>query len=314
MKNENQLLQEISYLITIFESAFLLLHGDKFHHDEAQMKKLYASKKISEELDEKKIDIIFMQLANEGFKEIVFNDLLTKISKYDDLVFEKKIITNNTFLNSYFDKIPELIKIQQWIKIKENDILEVEESQSGMPQLEKQKVISDFEIELNHLKKEQEMIYSKYSWIKTNYYFKILTKADEILEKIENYFEVSVLKPANEIFDSEITRKIFDKMVEKKYIYPKSQLTHEDFHLILNLKMPKKNHLKILKTTLFANIFRLLSDNIEKKGFGSKEWKSFVIEEFNLRESTLNRKYSQKHKDFKIFYEIINEKTVNNGQ
>ena len=75
-------------------------------------------------------------------------------------------------------------------------------------------------------------------------------------EKIENYFEVSVLKPANEIFDSEITRKIFDKMVEKKYIYPKSQLTHEDFHLILNLKMPKKNHLKILKTTLFANIFR----------------------------------------------------------
>ena len=50
MKNENQLLQEISYLITIFESAFLLLHSDKFHHDEAQMKKLYASKKISEEL------------------------------------------------------------------------------------------------------------------------------------------------------------------------------------------------------------------------------------------------------------------------
>ena len=41
----------------------------------------------------------------------------------DDLVFEKKIITNNTFLNSYFDKIPELIKIQQWIKIKENDIM-----------------------------------------------------------------------------------------------------------------------------------------------------------------------------------------------
>ena len=174
MKNENQLLQEISYLITIFESAFLLLHSDKFHHDEAQMKKLYASKKISEELDEKKIDIIFMQLANEGFKEIVFNDLLTKISKYDDLVFEKKLITNNKFLNSYFEKIPELIKIQQWIKIKENDILEVEQSQSGMPQLEKQNIINELEKELIHLKLEREQVNNKYSWIKTNYNFKIL--------------------------------------------------------------------------------------------------------------------------------------------
>jgi predicted RND superfamily exporter protein len=174
MTNENQLLQEISFLIKIFDRAFLLLLNDKFHFDEFQIERLKECKEISEELDKKNFDIIFMQLANEGFKEIVFNDLLKKISKYDDLVFEKKLITNNKFLNSYFEKIPELIKIQQWIKIKENDILEVEQSQSGMPQLEKQNIINELEKELIHLKLEREQVYNKYSWIKTNYYFKIL--------------------------------------------------------------------------------------------------------------------------------------------
>ena len=87
MKNNNQSLQEISYLIKIFDSAFLLLNNDKFHYGEAQMKKLDECKEISEELDEKNFDIIFMQLVNEGFKEIVFNDLIGKISKYNNLVF-----------------------------------------------------------------------------------------------------------------------------------------------------------------------------------------------------------------------------------
>ena len=306
MKNENQSLHEISYLIKIFDSAFLLLYNDKFQYDEAQMKKLSESKEISEELDGKNFDIIFMQLANEGFKEIIFNDLIGKISKYNNLIFEKKVITNDQFLNFFFENIPELKNIQQWIEIKEKDLWEVELYNSGMPQLEKQNIISEFENELIHLKQEKEQIYNKYSWIKTNYYFKILNKADEIIEKIENYFKVSLLKPTNEIFDSKQTKRIFETMVEKKYINSKSQLTSEDFHLILNLKTPKQNCADALKVTHFANIFRLLSDNIEKKGYDNREWKSFVIKEFNLAENTLNRKFSRKQEDFKLFDEIIN--------
>ena len=306
MKNDNQFLQEISYLIKVFDSAFLLLSTDKFHYDEAQMKNLYECKEISEELDEKNFDVIFMQLANEGFKGVIFNDLIGKISKYNNLVFEKKAITNNRFLNFYFENIPELHKIQQWIEVKEKEILEVEQYNSGMSQLEKKNIISELEKELIHLKLEREQVYNKYSWIKTNYYFKILNKADEIIEKIENYFKVSLLKPTNEIFDSKQTKRIFETMVEKKYINSKSQLTSEDFHLILNLKTPKQNCADALKVTHFANIFRLLSDNIEKKGYDNREWKSFVIKEFNLAENTLNRKFSRKQEDFKLFDEIIN--------
>ena len=83
MKKENQFLQEISSLIKIFDKAFLLLSTDKFLYNEAEMEKLYESKKISEELDEIKLDVFFMQLANEGFKEVIFNSyklLLTTIS------------------------------------------------------------------------------------------------------------------------------------------------------------------------------------------------------------------------------------------
>ena len=109
MKKENQFLQEISSLIKIFDKAFLLLSTDKFLYNEAEMEKLYESKKISEELDEIKLDVFFMQLANEGFKEVIFNDLLIKIGKYDDLVFEKKIITNNKFLNAYFTDFQPII-------------------------------------------------------------------------------------------------------------------------------------------------------------------------------------------------------------
>ena len=145
MKKENQFLQEISSLIKIFDKAFLLLSTDKFLYNEAEMEKLYESKKISEELDEIKLDVFFMQLANEGFKEVIFNDLLIKIGKYDDLVFEKKIITNNKFLNAYFERIPQLFKIQQRIKIKEKDICDVKQYNSVMPEFEKQKIISEFE-------------------------------------------------------------------------------------------------------------------------------------------------------------------------
>ena len=305
MKNENQSLHEISYLIKIFDSAFLLLYNDKFQYDEAQMKKLSESKEISEELDGKNFDIIFMQLANEGFKEIIFNDLIGKISKYNNLIFEKKVITNDQFLNFYFENIPELHKIQQWIEVKEKEILEVEQYNSGMSQLEKKNIISELEKELIHLKLEREQVYNKYSWIKTNYYFKILNKADEIIEKIENYFKVSLLKPTNEIFDSELTRKIFDTMVEEKYINSKSQLTSENFHLILNLKNPKQSCTNALKVTHFAYLFKLLSDDVEKKGFKKKEWEDFVIKEFNLTESTLKSRFHQTDKNI-IFDEIIN--------
>lgn len=305
MKNDNQFLQEISYLIKVFDSAFLLLSTDKFHYDEAQMKNLYECKEISEELDEKNFDVIFMQLANEGFKGVIFNDLIGKISKYNNLVFEKKAITNNRFLNFYFENIPELHKIQQWIEVKEKEILEVEQYNSGMSQLEKKNIISELEKELIHLKLEREQVYNKYSWIKTNYYFKILNKADEIIEKIENYFKVSLLKPTNEIFDSELTRKIFDTMVEEKYINSKSQLTSENFHLILNLKNPKQSCTNALKVTHFAYLFKLLSDDVEKKGFKKKEWEDFVIKEFNLTESTLKSRFHQTDKNI-IFDEIIN--------
>lgn len=305
MKNENQFLQEISYLITIFDRAFLLLHSDKFHIDEGQMKKMDECKRISEELDEKNFDIIFMQLANEGFKEIIFNDLIGKIKKYNDFVFEKKVITNNRFLNFYFENIPELRKIQQWIELKEKEILEVKQNNSGIPQFEKQNVVNDLETELLQLKQEKEQIHSKYSWIKTNYYYKISSKADEIIEKIENYFKVSVLKPTNEIFDSKLTKRIFETMVEEKYINSKSQLTSEDFHLILNLKTPKQNCTNALKVTHFAYLLKLLSDDVEKKGFKKKEWEDFVIKEFNLTESTLKSRFHQTDKN-KIFDEIIN--------
>ena len=305
MKNDNQFLQEISYLIKVFDSAFLLLSTDKFHYDEAQMKNLYECKEISEELDEKNFDVIFMQLANEGFKGVIFNDLIGKISKYNNLVFEKKAITNNRFLNFYFENIPELHKIQQWIEVKEKEILEVEQYNSGMSQLEKKNIISELEKELIHWKLEREQVYNKYSWIKTNYYFKILNKADEIIEKIENYFKVSLLKPTNEIFDSELTRKIFDTMVEEKYINSKSQLTSENFHLILNLKNPKQSCTNALKVTHFAYLFKLLSDDVEKKGFKKKEWEDFVIKEFNLTESTLKSRFHQTDKNI-IFDEIIN--------
>jgi len=313
MKNANQSLQEISYLIKIFDSAFSLLDNDKFQYGETQMKKLYECKEISEELDEKNFDIIFMQLANEGFKDIVFNDLIRKITKYNDLVFEKKIITNNRFLNFYFENIPELCKIQQWIELKEKEILEVEQNNSGIPQFERQNVVSDLETELVQLKQEKEQINNKYSWIKTNYYYKISSKADEIIEKIENYFKVSVLKPTNEIFDSKLTKRIFETMVEEKYINSKSQLTSENFHLILNLKTPKQNCTNALKVTHFAYLFKLLLDDIEKKGFKKKEWENFVIKEFNLTESTLKSRFHQTDKN-KIFDEIINSQTVKNGQ
>ena len=313
MKNENQILQEISYLIKIFDRAFLLLHNHKFHYDEAQLKKLNECKEISEELDEKNFDIVFMQLATEGFKEIIFNDLIEKISKYNNLVFEKKVITNNRFLNSYFENIPEINKIRQWIELKEKEILEVEQYNSGMPQLEKQNIINELETELIHLKQEKEQIYNKYSWIKTNYYFKILNKADEIIEKIENYFKVSVLKPTNEIFDSKLTKRIFDIMVEEKYLKSNPQLTFEDFQLILNFKKPKQNCANALKVIHFAYLFKLLSDDVEKKGFKKKEWENFVIKEFDLTESTLKSRFHQTDKN-KIFDEIINSQTVKNGQ
>ena len=305
MKNNNQSLQEISYLIKIFDSAFLLLNNDKFHYGEAQMKKLDECKEISEELDEKNFDIIFMQLVNEGFKEIVFKDLIGKISKYNNLVFEKKVITNDRFLNFYFENIPELKKNQQWIELKEKEILEVEQYNSGMPQLEKQNVISELEKELNHLKLEREQFYNKYSWIKTNYYFKIFSKSDEIIEKIENYFKFSLLKPTNEIFDSKLTKRIFETMVEEKYLKSNPKLTLENFHLILNLKTPKQNCADTLKVTLFAYLFKLLSDDVEKKGFKKKEWENFVIKEFDLTESTLKSRFHQTDKN-KIFDEIIN--------
>ena len=180
--------------------------------------------------------------------------------------------------------------------MKEKEILEVEQYHSGMSQLEKQNVISELEKELNHLKLEREQVYNKYSWIKTNYYYKISSKADEIIEKIENYFKVSVLKPTNEIFDSKLTKRIFDTMVEEKYINSKSQLTSEDFYLILNLKTPKQSCTNALKVTYFAYLFKLLSDDIEKKGFKNKEWENFVIKEFNLTESTLKSRFHQTDK------------------
>ncbi|PWN58997.1 hypothetical protein [Chryseobacterium viscerum] len=305
MKNENQFLQEISYLIKIFDGAFFLLHNDKFHYGEAQMKKLYKSKEISEELDEKNFDVFFMQLANEGFKEIIFNDLIGKISKYNDLVFEKKVITNDRFLNFYFENIPELRKIQQWVKLKEREILEVEQYNSGMAQLEKQNIINELEKELFHLEQEKERIYNKYSWVKTNYYFKILNKADEIIEKIGNYFKVSLLKSTNEIFDSKLTKRIFETMIEEKYINSKSQLTSENFHLILNLKTPKQSCTNALKVTHFGYLFKLLSDDVEKKGFKKQDWENFVIKEFNLRVGTLESRFYRTDKN-KIFDEIIN--------
>ena len=305
MKKENQFLQEISSLIKIFDKAFLLLSTDKFLYKEAEMEKLYESKKISEELDEIKLDVFFMQLANEGFKEVIFNDLLIKIGKYDDLVFEKKIITNNKFLNAYFERIPQLFKIQQRIKIKEKDICDVKQYNSVMPEFEKQKIISEFEKELIHLKQEKEQIYNKYSWIKTNYYLEILIKAYNIIEKIETYFKVSLLKPTNQIFDSDITKKIFDIIVEKNYINSKSQLTFEDFNFILNLKKPKQKCTNALKVTHFAYLYKLLSDAVEKKGLKKSEWENFVIKEFNLTESTLKSRF-HKTEENKIFEKIIN--------
>ena len=287
MKKENQFLQEISSLIKIFDKAFLLLSTDKFLYNEAEMEKLYESKKISEELDEIKLDVFFMQLANEGFKEVIFNDLLIKIGKYDDLVFEKKIITNNKFLNAYFERIPQLFKIQQRIKIKEKDICDVKQYNSV------------------HLKQEKEQIYNKYSWIKTNYYLEILIKAYNIIEKIETYFKVSLLKPTNQIFDSDITKKIFDIIVEKNYINSKSQLTFEDFNFILNLKKPKQKCTNALKVTHFAYLYKLLSDAVEKKGLKKSEWENFVIKEFNLTESTLKSRF-HKTEENKIFEKIIN--------
>jgi hypothetical protein len=141
--------------------------------------------------------------------------------------------------------------------------------------------------------------------IKNVHYSKILNTADEIIEKIENYFKVSLLKPTNEIFDSILTKRIFDTMVEEKYINSKSQLTFEDFHLILNLKKPKQSCMNALKVTHFAYLFKLLSDDIEKKGFKKKEWENFTIKEFNLTESTLKSRFHQTVKN-KIFDEIIN--------
>ena len=64
------------------------------------------------------------------------------------LFLKKKIITNNKFLNAYFERIPQLFKIQQRIKIKEKDICDVKQYNSVMPEFEKQKIISEFEKEL----------------------------------------------------------------------------------------------------------------------------------------------------------------------
>lgn len=313
MKIENPFLQEISWLIKMFDKAFLLLYNDKFHFEESQIEKFIKIKEISDLLDEKNFDTTFMQLANEGFKEIIFSDLISKISKYDDLVFEKKVITNNFYLNSYFENIPALLKIQQRIKIKENDILEVQNTQSGMPESEKQKIINEFKIELFTLQKEKKMIFDKCSWIKTNYYYKINSNAGEIITRIENYFNVSVLKPTNEIFDSDLTLKIFNKMVEEKYIYSKSQLSYENFHLILNFKNPKFNSCNSIKVTHFGYLFQLLSDNVGKKGFNKIEWEDFVIKEFDFKRNTLESRFFETEKN-KIFYDIINLETVKNGK
>ena len=305
MKIENLLLQEISCLIKMFDKSFLLLYNDKFHFDESQIEKFIKIKEISDLLDNINFEIIFMQLANEGFKEIIFSDLITKISKYDELVFKKKVITHNLFLELYFDNIPEILKIQKFIKIKEIDILEVENSQSGMPESEKRIIINEFKIELFELQKEKKIIFDKYSWIKTNYYLEILIKAYNIIEKIETYFKVSLLKPTNQIFDSDITKKIFDIIVEKNYINSKSQLTFEDFNFILNLKKPKQKCTNALKVTHFAYLYKLLSDAVEKKGLKKSEWENFVIKEFNLTESTLKSRF-HKTEENKIFEKIIN--------
>lgn len=313
MKIENLLLQEISCLIKMFDKSFILLYNDKFHFDESQIEKFIKIKEISDLLDNINFDITFMQLANEGFKEIIFSDLITKISKYDELVFKKKVITHNLFLNLYFGNIPEILKIQQCIKIKEIDILEVENSQSGMSESEKRMIINEFKIELFELQKEKKIIFDKYSWIKTNYYYNIYSKADKIIEKIESYFKVTVLKSSKEIFEAELTKKIFDKMVEEKYIYPKYHLTYENFHLILNLKNPKTNSCNSIKVTLFGYLFQLLSNDVEKKGFNKIEWENFVIKEFNFKKITLESRFYETENN-KIFNDIINPKALKNSQ
>mgnify|MGYP001617709905 CR=1 FL=1 len=66
----------------------------------------------------------------------------TNVMQLFNGIFEKKIITNNKFLNAYFERIPQLFKIQQRIKIKEKDICDVKQYNSVMPEFEKQKILN----------------------------------------------------------------------------------------------------------------------------------------------------------------------------
>ena len=77
--------------------------------------------------------------------------------------------------------------------------------------------------------------------------------------------------------------------------------------------MPKENQENSLKVTHFAYPFKLLSDEVSKKGFEDKEWKKSIVKQFGFNEETLNRKSSNSNNK-KIYQEIICSLTVKNGE
>ena len=313
MSEKKELLEQLSRIIEIFEKAYYFLRNDNFHYNKSMIEYYSQIKELNEELKNNNYSILLMQLANENYKEIIFKDLIQKINDFFDLAFDKKAYTIEKYLENCFQQIPKLVEINRKIDICKSDINDIKHNNSGMPKLERQKILEEFEEQLHSLEEQKKMIEEEFSWIKENHYFKILLEGDKIIEKIENYFNISIYKAKKSIFDSDLTNKLFKALFDNKVLKQKSKLTPEDFNLILNLKEPKQNQEESLKVSHFAYPFKLLSNEVHNKGFEDKEWEKHVVKQFRFNEVTLDRKTSYST-NREIYEDIICSNKVKNGK
>ena len=313
MSEKEKLLEQLTSIIEIYEKAYHVLRNDNFHYRKSMIEYYSKINQLNEELKSKNYNILLMHLANENYREPIFKDLIQKINDYNDLVFDKKAYTLRKYLDFCFQQIPRLIENKKKIDICENDINDMEDNNSGMPEHARQQILKEFEDQLKSINKEREKIEEEFSWVKENHYLNILWEGDKIIEKIENYFNISIYKFKKAIFDFKLTDRLFETLVKEKVLTSKSKLTSEDFYLILNLKEPKENQENSLKVTHFAYPFKLLSIEVSKKGFEDKEWEKHIVKQFGFNEETLNRKSSNSNNK-KIYQEIICSLTVKNGE
>jgi len=185
MSEKEKLLEQLTSMIEIYEKAYHILRNDNFHYRKSMIEYYNQIKELKDELKSKNYNILLMQLANENYKEPIFKDLIQKINDYNELVFDKKAYTLKKYLDFCFQQIPRLIENKKKIDICENDINDMEDNNSGMPEHARQQILKEFEDQLKSINKEREKIEEEFSWVKENHYLSIVWEGEKILRKLK---------------------------------------------------------------------------------------------------------------------------------